>query len=224
METTRIAELLEPFVGGTPLLPRAIEQLSQYLDLLLRWNAKTNLTAVRDGDSIVQRHFGESLFAAGHLFPPEPGPQPGNTVPHNQALSVVDVGSGAGFPGVPLKIYAPGISLTLIESQNKKATFLKEVARALQLDRVSVFNDRAEQYPGKTDLVTLRAVEQFENVLPVAASLVRAGGRLALLIGDTQVTRAQELLTSIVWDAPVAIPQSSARVLLVGRCQAASGL
>jgi 16S rRNA (guanine527-N7)-methyltransferase len=214
METLRIAELLGPFLGGTPLLPQALEQLSQYLDLLLRWNAKTNLTAVRDAEGIVRRHFGESLFVARHLFP---------RAEDNVALSVADLGSGAGFPGVPLKIYAPEVSLTLIESQNKKATFLKEVVRTLGLERVAVFNDRAEQYPGKTDLVTLRAVEQFDNVAPTAASLVRTGGRIALLIGDAQVARAHELLTTFQWEAPVAIPQSTARVLLVGKCQPGPG-
>jgi len=207
MDTARIAELLAPFLDGTALEQRQLEQLSQYLEVLLRWNARMNLTAVRNEESIVTRHIGESLFAARHLFP------------NHGAESVIDLGSGAGFPGIPLKIYAPAIALTLFESQNKKATFLKEVVRTLHLEQVVVFNGRAEQFPAKADLVTLRAVEHFESVLPVAASLLHNGppgnGRLALLIGEAQVSRAQKLLPRFSWQSPIMIPRSSARVLLI---------
>ena len=209
MEIPHIAELLTPFLGGVDLEPRQLEHLSQYLGLLMRWNAKTNLTAIRDEESIVIRHFGESLFAARHLFPNGVG-----------ASTVIDLGSGAGFPGIPLKICAPEIALTLIESQNKKATFLKEVARALGLQHVTVYNGRAEQFAAKADLVTLRAVEHFESVLPIAASLASSGSqpksRLALLIGEAQVSRAQELLPTFAWEDPRRIPQSSSRALLIG--------
>ncbi len=210
METAHIAELLVPFLGEQALSPRQLEQLSQYLALLLRWNAKTNLTAVRDEESIVLRHFGESLFAARQLF---------GDGAEDVAESVADVGSGAGFPGIPLKIYAPGIALTLIESQNKKATFLKEVVRGLKLEGVKVFNGRAEQFAGKAGLVTLRAVEEFEVIVPVAASLLPqdGAGRLGLLIGEGQIVRARQMLRSFEWREPMAIPLSSARVLLVGR-------
>jgi 16S rRNA (guanine527-N7)-methyltransferase len=236
MDTNRIAELVTPFLGGTPLVPKQLDQLARYLDLLLRWNAKTNLTAVRDEESIVTRHIGESLFAARHLFPPDA----------ERACTAIDLGSGAGFPGVPLKIHAPEISLTLIESQNKKATFLKEVVRSLRLQDIRVFNGRAEDFPGRANLVTLRAVEHFKEVLPVAASLlggtppltsdsetgvphpspqerVRRCGpalRLGLLIGESQVERAQRLLPGFSWQKPAPIPHSSARVLLIGLKQA----
>jgi 16S rRNA (guanine527-N7)-methyltransferase len=208
METSRIAELLSPFLGATFLSTRQLEQLSEYLALLLRWNAKTNLTAVRDPEHIVIRHFGESLFAARHLFVKD------------RTEAVVDLGSGAGFPGVPLKIYAPGIALTLIESQNKKATFLKEVIRTLKLEGAKVFNGRAEQFGDKADMVTLRAVENFDSTLPIAASLLNrdySGCRLGLLVGEAQVSRAQELLPEFAWDSPLSIPHSSTRVLLIGR-------
>jgi 16S rRNA (guanine527-N7)-methyltransferase len=207
METSHIAELLRPFLGATSLSPRQMEQLSEYLAMLLRWNARTNLTAVRDPESIVIRHFGESLFAARHLLAKD------------QAEAVVDLGSGAGFPGVPLKIYAPGIALTLIESQNKKATFLKEAIRALKLEGAKVFNGRAEQFGDKADLVTLRAVENFDSTLGIASSLLNrdsSAARLGLLIGEAQVKRAKELLTDFDWDSPISIPLSTARVVLIG--------
>lgn len=177
-----------------------------YLELLVRWNARTNLTAVRDAKSIVLRHFGESVFAAKCLLQ------------RNSQESVIDVGSGAGFPGIPLKIYAPGVGLTLIESQNKKATFLKEVIRWLKLERVTVFHGRAETYAGKGDVVTLRAVEHFEQTIAIAESLVSSGGqgRLGLLIGAAQVATAKERLKGFEWKGAVPIPVSSERVVLIG--------
>src|SRR4051812_28057619 len=124
MEIRRISDLLTPFVAPDVLSTEQMEQVSIYLDLLLKWNAKTNLTAVRDPEDIITRHFGESFFAAKAWL------KTGET------KSVIDLGSGAGFPGLPMAIYAPGTKVTLIESQNKKSTFLKEVVRSLGLNSV----------------------------------------------------------------------------------------
>ena len=206
-----MALLLRPFVASPPE-DRQLEALLTYLNLLLRWNARLNLTAIRSPEEIVTRHLGESLFTAERLFPSR-----------EASGSVIDVGSGAGFPGLPLKLYAPHLRLTLIESRQKKATFLKEAVRMLHLSDVQVFAGRAETFPERVDLVTLRAVECFERILPVAAALLNPAGaagdspaRLALLIGAPQAGRARELLPELQWEAPVAIPNSSARVLLVG--------
>src|ERR1700690_2363985 len=158
MDTARIAELLQPFAGPGTVSPALLEALQRYLELLLRWNARINLTAVRDPEQIVTRHFGESLFAARVLF------DTSSPVP----VTLADVGSGAGFPGIPIKLYAPEIGLTLIESHNKKAVFLREVVRTLALDSVEVFCGRAEQCGKTAEVVTLRAVERFEQTLPVA--------------------------------------------------------
>jgi 16S rRNA (guanine527-N7)-methyltransferase len=208
MESSRIAQLLQPF--APPLSAAQLQLISMYIDILLRWNARINLTAVREPEQIVTRHFGESLFAGACLFPAG-SELPGN--PH-----VVDVGSGAGFPGLPIKIWAPQIHLTLIESNQKKATFLREVARGLTLMNVNVFPGRAEGFPPACgDVVTLRAVERFDDVLPTAIRLVRPSGRLALLIGDRQIARARELVTGFTWEEPIPIPQSMSRVLLIGK-------
>lgn len=207
MEFTRIAELLAPFFGSAkraPLSNAQLKQVSDYLDLLRRWNQKIALTSVHEPEYIVTRHFGESFFAAGRLLKPD------------SRDSVVDVGAGAGFPGLPLKIYAPEIKLTLIESNQKKAAFLKEAVRAIGAQHATVFAGRAEDCAVQADIVTLRAVEKFETVLPVASKLVAAGGRLALLIGSAQVDVAKSLLAQWQWGAPELIPQSAQRVLLVG--------
>jgi len=249
LDTNRIAELLEPFLIDSPLLNKTchserseesglgshaslsqpqLENISAYIDLLLRWNARINLTAIRQPEEIVTRHFGESLFAARHLFPKtttrEQSAKPARCeaerpVQAGQSLSqsVIDLGSGAGFPGIPIKIWAPEITLTLIESNQKKTTFLREVTRALTLTDVNVFPGRAEDYanPG-AEVVILRAVERFESILPTATNLVVSNGRLALLISDAQLPTVKRLIPNFTWTSSIPIALSSNRILAVG--------
>ncbi len=265
MHPDRIAELLDPFLGHSPentvpdsqepshsraasaiekfdaLSAAQLQNISIYIDLLLRWNSRVNLTSVRQPEEIVTRHFGESLFVARHLFPipvrVAPGLRPGDDEfgltepgPPEQTLSkhhTIDVGSGAGFPGLPIRIWATHIHLTLIESNHKKATFLREVVRALTFTNVDVFTGRAERFQesaqaknkreGFINVVTLRAVEHFESILPAAAGLVGPSGRLAILIGQAQLNRAQQLVPHLQWDTPARLPLSSSRFLIIGR-------
>jgi 16S rRNA (guanine527-N7)-methyltransferase len=202
LDVERISELLTPYTGEYAWTPAQLDNISTYIDILNKWNERTNLTSIRNADEIVQRHFGESLFAATKLLQSD------------STAEVVDVGSGAGFPGLPLKIYAPDVQLTMIEAHSKKNTFLREVVRALGLSGVNVVLGRAEQFTGKGDLVTLRAVEKFETILPVAGGLVQDGGRLAVMVGAPQVGTASEILPG-AWQEPIPIPLSTARVLLV---------
>lgn len=204
LHSDRIRELLAAFLPNDALAPPQIAYLQTYLDLLLKWNSKINLTSVRDPEEIVGRHFGESLFAARHLFP-EPVP-----------ASVIDIGSGAGFPGIPIKIWNESIQLTLVESSGKKSAFLREVARGLNLKEVAVESRRAESLSAKADVVTLRAVERFDLILPTARDLLRFGGRLALLIGTAQVDLAGSILQELKWSDPIKVPLSDSRVLIVG--------
>jgi 16S rRNA (guanine527-N7)-methyltransferase len=237
MDTARIAVLLEPFLES-PLSPSQLDQISTYIDLLLRWNARINLTAIRNEEEIVTRHFGESFFMARHLFPdslklchPERSEGPSSssvasrptqgtpTAPVNPPR-VLDIGSGAGFPALPLKIWAPYIHLTLIESNHKKAAFLREVARALTLTNINVIADRVEglaesQDVPRTEVVTLRAVEHFETILPQTVTFLVPNGSLALLIGAGQIPHLTTL-TTLKWHPPIPIPQSRARVLSIG--------
>jgi 16S rRNA (guanine527-N7)-methyltransferase len=222
MHTARIAELLQPFLssaknpchsepGESPgeepavLSPTQLQHISTYIDLLLRWNARINLTAIRDPEEIVTRHFGESLFAACHLF------HVGDPV----GTAVADLGSGAGFPGIPMKLWAPDISMTLIESDHKKATFLREVVRSLTLTDINIQNTRAEDLLQTYEVVTLRAVERFTEALPVAARLLAPNGRLALLIAASQIDAVRPAIPHLTWANPIPIPQSSSRLLLV---------
>ena len=201
VNTAVIGRLLGPFVD---LDEQRLSAISKYIDLLVKWNSRINLTAIRAPEEMVQRHFGESFFAATQLLSEE------------KVGSAIDLGSGAGFPGVPLALLAPETRVTLIESNQKKATFLRELIRILDLKNVEVFGGRGEEYSQQSDLVVMRAVEKFDRALNLAAGLVRAGGRIAVMIGDVQVAKAVGLLPKVEWRSPVSIPGGQSRRLLVG--------
>ena len=209
LDATRIAALLRPFADVSDELAN---RLRIYLDLLLRWNARINLTAIRDPEQIVTRHFGESLFAACILC--DAGALKAGA---GGAPTLLDIGSGAGFPGIPIKLVAPEVHITLIESQNKKATFLRQVIRTLDLKGIDVCSERAETWKHPAQIVTLRAVEKFEQTLSLAATLVAPTGTLCLLIGREQVPSAEAVLAPCwYFRKAVAMPSSRERVVLVG--------
>lgn len=220
LDEARIAELLKPFLRNDPqkpaaLSPAQLKYISTYIDILLLWNARVNLTAVREPEEIVTRHFGESMFAARLLFPDSGEGSPSG--PTTKAPHVIDVGSGAGFPGLPIKIWAPEVKLSLIESNQKKATFLRELIRKLGLEKAEAFAVRAEDYSGaKGDVVTLRAVERFDAIMPVVAELVASPGRLAVLVGEAQVEKVRELAAGLQWEPPHSLPMSANRTVIIG--------
>jgi len=220
MDPARIASLLVPFLAPDSLTGQQLAQVSTYLDLLLKWNARINLTSVRQPEEIVTRHFGESFFAARTLCHPErraaPPPAVEGSLPFPSGLQLIDVGSGAGFPGLPIKICAPALAVTLIESNHKKATFLREIIRAITFTNIDVFAGRAEACPQTGAIVTLRAVEKPERALAAAARLVAPGGRLALFLGSAQASATPGLLPGFSWGVPISVPGSSGRVMLVG--------
>ncbi len=191
VDSVAIAGLLRPYAE---LNPQQLEQTITYLELLLKWNAKVNLTSVRGAEQIVTRHFGESFFAGRQLVAVDAatsvidlGSGAGfPVVAVDAATSVIDLGSGAGFPGLPIAVLRPFAGVTLIESGAKKATFLNEVIYALGLKNVKVARQRGESFVGSADLVMMRAVEKVEAAIPIALNLVRPGGCLALMIGASQ--------------------------------------
>jgi 16S rRNA (guanine527-N7)-methyltransferase len=209
MDPSLLDSLLRPFLA-VPLQPADLAAIADYLDLLLRWNAKINLTAVREPNNIVTRHIGESLFAAQCLLGSR-----------EATGRVIDFGSGAGFPGLPLRLYAPGIKLTLIESNQKKVAFLREAARTMGFGNVDVFSGMAEDYTGRGDLVTMRAVESFEASLSVAAGLMdrRDDAKLGLLIGMSQIASARVTMAKLDWGDAIKVPECASRVVLIGRRQ-----
>jgi 16S rRNA (guanine527-N7)-methyltransferase len=177
LSTDRIAKLLAPYLGGVAADPALCDQLSVYLDLLLRWNARTNLTAIREPEEIVQRHFGESLFAGQHL-----------AAHLSPAATLLDFGSGAGFPGLPIQLLLPELQVTLAESQGKKASFLREAVRTLGL-RTEVFAGRVETMPEARmfEAVALRAVDNMQAALAAARPRVAPGGWMATLTTRAEI-------------------------------------
>jgi 16S rRNA (guanine527-N7)-methyltransferase len=194
LSEARIAALLTPFLPSPP--PNILPKLSAYLELLLKWNARTNLTAIRDPEEIVRRHFGESLFAGLHLA--------------SEANTLLDFGSGAGFPGLPIAILRPEIAVTLAESQNKKSTFLREAVRTIGL-KVEVWAARVETMPQGVHFhtVTLRAVDNMTAALSAAAP--RASNDLLLLAG-TPLTPPP----GFTFQQPIPIPTTESSILLRG--------
>jgi 16S rRNA (guanine527-N7)-methyltransferase len=201
VDTTVIAPLLEPFIQLDEMRLCAI---SKYIDLLMKWNARVNLTAIRTPAEIVQRHFGESFFVAHSLLS------------QGAVKDVIDLGSGAGFPGMPFAMLTPEAHVTLIESSYKKATFLKELVFSLSMRNITVFAGRAETFSETATVVTMRAVENFDKTLPLALRLVEPGGRIALMIGSSQIDAAEKLVSQVEWDNPIVIPGGHSRVLFVG--------
>jgi 16S rRNA (guanine527-N7)-methyltransferase len=176
LDEATVCHLLEPF--GLSLTSDQSGKVIAYLELLLRWNKKINLTAIRDAETCVTRHFGESLYL-------------GRWVTLNGKL--LDIGSGAGFPGLSLKIIFPDLSVTLLEPVAKKRAFLKEVARVCGMSLVEVRPERLEDFacgqpPPLYDAATARAVGHLEELVPLAARCLKAGGDLFLWLSRRQAS------------------------------------
>lgn len=189
--------------GLAPLPSGTAELFIRYLDLLLRWNAKLNLTAVREPLQIVHRHFLECIQCAQAL-------------PTVQTL--LDFGSGAGLPGIPIAIVRPDIEVTLGESQGKKATFLREAVRVLGLN-VNVYNQRVENMTGDSSFgaVTLRAVDRMQDAARIAIKQVRPNGWLVLFATESTEEPLKLALTRLNWDRRMPILGLEKGFLLFGR-------
>jgi 16S rRNA (guanine527-N7)-methyltransferase len=181
-----------------------VQQIQRYTSLLLKWNDAVNLTAIRDPMEILYRHFCESMFAA--------------SVVSLDNGRLADVGSGGGFPGLPLQILQPKLQVILIESNVKKATFLAEVVRELGLTGTRVLVSRYEELGEELtplDFVCSRAVGEFSMFLNWAASVHVNAQKALLWVGGRDVEEIQGV-SGWKWSEPVQIPQSLRRFLLVG--------
>lgn len=182
-----------------------VVHIQQYIRLLLTWNDKMNLTAIRDPREILYRHFCESMFG-GVAVPVENG-------------RLADVGSGGGFPGLPLKILRPELEVFLIESNVKKATFLAEVTRELGLSGARVLVNRYEDLSEEVaplDYVCSRAVGEFKPFLEWAGEPRLGVKQVILWIGSRDLDEIQKI-QGWIWQESIAVPQSLRRLLLVGR-------
>lgn len=200
LKNTEIRAALAPF--GVEAGDRLAGQIRVYVRLLLLWNQKINLTAVTEPREILTRHFGESMFGARLLARPDG--------------LLADVGSGAGFPGLALKLVCPALRVKLVEPTVKKAVFLSEVVRALGLGGVEVVKERTEAIRGlEVEVVTARAVGDLRWLVKWAEGAVKPGGKVLLWLGAGDAESVGRM-GGFEWMAPVAIPQSNQRVVLQG--------
>jgi 16S rRNA (guanine527-N7)-methyltransferase len=188
--------------GIAALPPAAYQKFQNYLDLLLRWNQRLNLTAIREPLEVIQRHFVESAFVAQHL--------PAGIT------SLLDYGSGAGLPGIPIAICCPEIEVTLAEAQGKKASFLQEVLRVLALPG-KVYGGRVETMPEQMlfDAVSMRAVEKMESAIPIAVQRTRK--YLVLLTTAKSGAASRGFTQQLEWLEPVPLPNSAQMILAIGQ-------
>jgi len=201
--TQQIRETLSAF--AISLNDDQITKVREYAGLLLSWNRSVSLTSIADPVEIVSRHFGESMFGS-KLLPVE-------------NCRLVDIGTGAGFPGLALKIACPSIQLTLIESNKKKCAFLSEVVRKLELVDVEILTERFEQiHPEavRANIITSRAVGQFKHLLRWSSNALEHRGHLMLWVGAEDSARIASS-PGWIWQPTVKIPDSQRRFILIGR-------
>ncbi len=199
-----IARTLSPYVNSA-LPDSQLVSISRYLELLKKWNQTISLTSIEDETEVVARHFGESLFA-GSLLPLERG-------------RLADVGSGAGFPGIPLKIAFPELQVALVEPNVKKCAFLREVQVTLGLTGVEVVRSRYEDFvakPNSFDFICSRALGDYRRLLQWSKATLKPTGYAILWLGieDSNLLARTKGWN---WELPVRIPESRRRVVLAGR-------
>jgi 16S rRNA (guanine(527)-N(7))-methyltransferase RsmG len=188
------ADLLhERLAGICRLSPAQVAILDSHYQLLLRWNRVLNLTSINQTAEAVERHYCESLFLAAQL--------------PNEAIRIADVGSGAGFPGFPVAVFCPAASVTLIESHQRKAVFLREASRSVP--NIRVVSQRAEGLAEEFDLVISRAVS-YEDL---ASFLKKLAPKADLLTGGEAPPEG----IGFVWEPPIPLPWGRQRFLSAGR-------
>ena len=156
------------------LTEKQLTQFNRYFELLVEWNEKMNLTAITEKEEVYLKHFFDSV-TAGFYYD------------FNRPISVCDVGAGAGFPSIPLKIIFPQIQVTIVDSLNKRITFLNELAKELGLEETYFYHDRAETFGQNKafreqfDVVTARAVARLSVLSELCLPLVKEGGQFVAL-------------------------------------------
>ncbi len=191
--------LLRELNGLVPLTPAQILLLERHYDLMMLWNQRMNLTSIRTLADAVTRHYCESLVAGSQL----------SLLGLPQGSKLVDVGSGAGFPGIPIAVLHPEYSVTLVESHQRKSVFLREATR--ELPSVRVVAARIETVEDTFDLLISRAVEVSE-LLPLVPRIAPA---VAMMLGQSDVDRLMSL-RNWKWHAPIKLPWGDRRFLLIG--------
>ncbi|MBQ6135179.1 MAG: 16S rRNA (guanine(527)-N(7))-methyltransferase RsmG [Bacilli bacterium] len=150
-----------------------LEQLEKFYQLLIEWNEKINLTRITNKDDVYLKHYYDSLTLA-------------KVVDFSKIETVCDVGTGAGFPGIVLKIMYPNLKVTLIDSLQKRINYLKEIIKELNLENIEAIHTRGEDYKGNFDLVTSRAVANIEKLVGYTMHLVSKNGIFVAMKGNIE--------------------------------------
>ena len=175
---------------GVSLNQQMIHMFLAYLRELKEWNQKVNLTSLKEDETIIIRHFIDSLSLVPYL--PKKG-------------SLLDLGSGAGFPGIPVKIVRPSLKVTLLEATRKKVSFQRHLIRALGLSQIHVIQGRAEKLTGSAltlsfDIVTSRALSKLEKFLVLGEPFVKKGGYLVAMKGrqaEEELKASREVIKAL---------------------------
>ena len=191
MEKEQFKKEMEKYLEiiSISLTQKQIEQFYDYMNLLLEWNEKFNLTAITKPEEIILKHFIDSIIPINNI---------------KKDSKIVDIGTGAGFPGIPLKIVRPDLKITLVDSLNKRISFLEEVIKKLQLEEIEAIHARAEEFGRNKnkresfDIATSRAVANMSVLVEYLLPLVKLGGHCILLKGsqiEEEVEKSQKALT-----------------------------
>ena len=178
------------------------EKIRIYVSTLLQWNAKISLTTITDPEQILRVHFGESFFAAN--------------VSGIVNGRVADIGTGAGFPGIPIRMVRQAVQLTLVEAVAKKAAFLGEVLRKINISGVNIIRCRMEDISDAGfDLITARALGKYNDLLRWSKARLSQTGKIVLLLGRAEAEYLSQN-AEWVWNEPEIVPDTSARAVLIG--------
>lgn len=170
-------------LGITPS-KNQIQKLEEYYNLLIEWNSKINLTRITSKEEVYLKHFYDSLTIK-------------KIIDLNEYHTLCDVGTGAGFPGIVLKIFYPHLDITLVDAREKKLKFLDEIINKLELTNIKTLHIRAEEYNEKFDIVTARAVANISKLLDYTMHLVNKNGKLIALKGDIDSELTEEVQNTI---------------------------
>jgi 16S rRNA (guanine527-N7)-methyltransferase len=193
---------------GLDASPRLVENIAQYLSILQKWNSRFNLTGLTNTSEVVRTHFAESFLAARYI--------------DEQDSPVLDIGSGAGFPGLAMKLYYPETTFYLLEARKKRAAFLSTVRRELGLSQLTILNKTLEEcqesdfHPRPPGLLTLRALGKVKALIQLGLTLAQPQARVLLFRTRRSLNEIQLQLPCIRWSPPVAIPWSRERVIVLG--------
>ena len=155
------------------LTEEKLEKLNKFYNLLIEWNKKINLTRIEEEEEVYLKHFYDSLTIA-------------KAVDLSEIKTLCDIGTGAGFPGIVLKIFYPNLKITLIDSLKKRVNYLNEIIKDLGIDNIKAIHVRGEDYKGQYDVVTSRAVANIEKLLGYTMHLVSPTGIFIAMKGDIE--------------------------------------